>query len=133
MKLMRFALIACAALLGIAASPAASARADAPAVLVEAVDSKVTVTDGAAVATFAIKLTNQADAAVTNLSVVFPDASILEVADIAPQQSRTTAQQEKGFSVPEGSSRSFPFPVTLKYILAGEATEASALLYLHVQ
>lgn len=133
MKLMRFALIVCAALWAAAGSPSATARAQAPALLAEAVDSKVTVTDGTAIATFAVKLTNQSEAAATNISVVFPDASSVEVDDLAPQQSRTTPQQQQGFSYPEGSSRSFPFPVTLKYILAGEATEASALLYLHVQ
>lgn len=107
--------------------------ASAPAVTAEAVDAKVTVADGAATATFAIKLTNSEASAVSGLSVEFSDGSSVSAADLAPGQSGTTAVQQKVFTYPEGSSRSFPVPVTLKFVLEGMGTESAAVLYFHVQ
>lgn len=133
MKLMDLARIVCAGICLALGSVALNGSPQETPLSVEAVDAKVTVTDGVATASFAIKVTNRGAAAASSVSVVFGDGTTAAVADLAPEQSRTTGVQEKAFTYPEGSSRNFPVPVTLLFTYEGVAAEAETRLYLHVQ
>ena len=126
LKLLAGVLFVCVV---IAATVTVGARGQS-ALTAETVDAEVTVVDGAIVAKFAVKVTNAGEIPVSDVAVAFADDTSAAVGNITAGASAKTASQEKHFTFPEGSSRNFAVPVTLKYVAGGELRESPATIYL---
>lgn len=126
LKRASLVLAACAAL-------AAPTRAfETPQVTASAEEASVIVTEGRAQATFKIRVTNNEASALGNVFVEYADGNGVTLGDIAAGASKASDPETRTFAV-EIPSKNHSLPVTLKFVLNGDAREVPATLALRVE
>lgn len=118
----RFGLIGAGVML-LASMASASAVIADHRLAVSAVTSAITEVDGRATVKFVVEATNQDEAAMTDLRVVFSEDYEVAVGNVAPEAKATSAAQEATFDVANVPTKSVAVPVTLKFSVDGAAVE----------
>lgn len=90
---------------------------------VNAVTSSITEADGRATVKFVVEVTNQDEAAMTDLRVVFSEDYQVAVGTVAPDAKAASAAQEATFDMASVPTKTVAVPVTLKFSVDGAAVE----------
>lgn len=93
-----------------------------------AVASSMTQQDGTTTARFVVQVTNDDDAAMTNVQVVFNADFQVAVGDVAPGATATSGPQMITVDVTSSPTQSLALPVTYKFSVDGAAVETTGLL-----
>jgi hypothetical protein len=93
-----------------------------------AVASSLTQQDGTATARFVVQVTNDDEAAMTNVRVVFNADFQVAVGDVAPGATATSGPQTITVDVTSSPTQSLALPVTYKFSVDGAAAETTGLL-----
>lgn len=120
--------VRCGALLAMLFVAATVSSAAAQRVSASAVDTEVSVQNSVALVKFSIAITNNEDAPIAGLTVVFSDGIQLFLGDVAPDATIKSQPENRTLDTGEFQSRSIPVNVTLKFTLEGEAVELPWIL-----
>lgn len=93
-----------------------------------AVASSMTQQNGTTTARFVVQVTNDDDAAMTNVQVVFSADFQVAVGDVAPGATATSGPQTISVDVTSSPTQSLALPVTYKFSVDGAAVETTGLL-----
>jgi len=123
-RLFAFSLALLVALASGAAPLAARTR-----LAVNAVNSVVTQEGAIATAKFKIQIVNQDDVALTAMRVVFAGDIEVVIGDVAAESTVLSGGQQFMFDTTNmPPTKSFPVPVTVKFLVNGVETEMAAIL-----